>query len=36
VAASGLGAIAVAVLASPELRSIFELLGERLRELLGG
>ncbi|HEY8192965.1 MAG TPA: putative cytokinetic ring protein SteA, partial [Gaiellaceae bacterium] len=34
-AAAGLGAIVVAVVVSPQLRSVFELLGLRLRELLG-
>jgi uncharacterized membrane-anchored protein len=34
-ALAGLGALVVAVLASPQLRSFFELLGLRLRDLLG-
>jgi uncharacterized membrane-anchored protein len=34
-ALTGLGALVVAVLASPQLRSFFELLGVRLRDLLG-
>jgi uncharacterized membrane-anchored protein len=34
-AAAGLGAIVVAVVVSPQLRSVFELMGLRLRDLLG-
>ena len=34
-ALTGLGALVVAVLVSPQLRSLFELLGLRLRDLLG-
>jgi uncharacterized membrane-anchored protein len=34
-ALAGLGALVVAVVVSPQLRSFFELLGLRLRDLLG-
>ena len=34
-AGAGLGAIVVAILASPELRSFIQLLGQRLQDLLG-